>query len=796
MTVSSSASKPPRSVLRNLFALGFLFQAAVAGAQNLATNPGFETGGTTGWFGFGSPTISAQTVQVHSGTYAALVTNRTASYMGIAQSLQNVLTNNQTYTISAWVRLAGGANQTVQLTIQKVDGGGTGYATVASGSASTNGWLQLSGSYTLNYSGSLTSLTLYAEVPSSANAAYYLDDLSVQPPIAPSTNGQCTVDWTNVFQRIDGFGASSAYRGTWTASQANMFFSTNNGTGTTLDGRTNYSFTGIGLSLLRSKITYNNSINSTTTPGSYETSIMQMAQSRGALVWSAPWTPPRGFKDSGATNGGNYLGNGNNATNLAYASQLANYVASMKNTYGVNLYALSVQNEPNYNTTSYESCIWSDIQIRDFVTNLYSALAAKGVGSTKIIIPESESWSSGPGLYAATLNDATAAAEVSIIANHNYVNDNVAGDTTPPAALSTSGKASWETEVSQLGGDFDGSMTNAVYWAGRVHLFMTAAQANAWHFWWLVAFNGGNEGLTDTNGIPAKRMYALGNFARFVRPNFYRINVGGNTGTAQISAYKDSVSPGFAIVAVNSGPTTLAQTFNLTNGLYLSSVTPWLTTSNLNLASQAAVLVTNASFIYPLPPLSVVTFVGQADLPPTNIFLSGVSVPENRPAGTAVGVLSTADPDPGNTFTYALVNGTGGADNSKFTVTGNILSTAAIFDAAVQNTFAVRIRSTDQNGLWFEKPFTITATPDSQARKVVNVALAPDGNWTVSFAGIPGYAYRVQAAADLKPPVFWVNLTNNNSGGILFTADSSGLWLHVDLNSTNYPGRFYRTVEP
>ena len=42
-----------------------------AQTTNLVTNPGFETGNTTGWFAFGSPTLSVETSQVHSGTYAA-----------------------------------------------------------------------------------------------------------------------------------------------------------------------------------------------------------------------------------------------------------------------------------------------------------------------------------------------------------------------------------------------------------------------------------------------------------------------------------------------------------------------------------------------------------------------------------------------------------------------------------------------------------------------------------------------------------------------------------------------------
>ena len=66
-----------------------------------------------------------------------------------------------------------------------------------------------------------------------------------------------------------------------------------------------------------------------------------------------------------------------------------------------------------------------------------------------------------------------------------------------------------------------------MYWAWRIHLFLTAAQANAWHYWWLISSSGNtdNEGLTDNHrGNPAKRMYALGQWSRFVRPGYYRID--------------------------------------------------------------------------------------------------------------------------------------------------------------------------------------------------------------------------------------------------------------------------------
>jgi glucuronoarabinoxylan endo-1,4-beta-xylanase len=198
--------------------------------------------------------------------------------------------------------------------------------------------------------------------------------------------------------------------------------------------------------------------------------------------------------------------------------------------------------------------------------------------------------------------DATSSNEVGILASHAY------GSSASP--VNTYGKSLWETEVSSFE-SFDGSISNGLYWANQIHSFMTVAQANAWHYWWLVSGNPDNEGLTDTNGIPAKRMYALGQFSRFVRPGYYRIGAT-NNGNTSISAYNDPNSGRFVIVAINTNISDFVQTVNL-NGFTATNVTPWITSGSLSLASQPAVGVTNSTFVYTLPAMSIVTFVGKAN---------------------------------------------------------------------------------------------------------------------------------------------------------------------------------------
>ena len=96
------------------------------------------------------------------------------------------------------------------------------------------------------------------------------------------------------------------------------------------------------------------------------------------------------------------------------------------------------------------------------------------------------------------------------------------------------------------------------------------------------------------------------------------------------------------------------------------------------------------------------------DHPSTDIQLTPASVLENLPAGALVGTISTVDPDQYDTFSYTLVGGTGGDDNSSFSINGGMLVTTAPFSSAPRSAYNVRVRSTDPHGLFLEKAFVVT----------------------------------------------------------------------------------------
>ncbi len=424
-------------------------------------------------------------------------------------------------------------------------------------------------------------------------------------PVAP-----VTINWTPTRQTIDGFGASVAgYTGTFTPALADRFFSP---------------AAGLGLSLLRIRVIgdtedadcgcvangtpYTCEIGSKSQVVSGDLQVAELAAARGVRLFAAPWSPPASMKSSRRyCTSGSFIGNSANYS--AYAAALASY-PSLLNAHGLSIYAMSVQNEPNVANADYDTCTWTAQQIHDFVPYLSSALSAAGFGSIKIAIPEETSWTFD--LMNTSMVDPAVASDVGLVLGHAYGVEN------PSSLPSTNGRHVWQTEVSGLK-SYDGSMKDAMTWARCIHNYMSIG-ANAWMYWNLDCgtryYNQStNMCLTDQSGTFAKRAYVLGQYAKFIRPGWQRIDVT-NNGSLLVSAYK---GPGnkYAIVAINNSRWAARnQTFALNGATSLrSQVTPWLTSATASLAPQSALsLSSNGTMItYTIPGKSVVTFEGQAD---------------------------------------------------------------------------------------------------------------------------------------------------------------------------------------
>lgn len=161
--------------------------------------------------------------------------------------------------------------------------------------------------------------------------------------------------------------------------------------------------------------------------------------------------------------------------------------------------------------------------------------------------------------------------------------------------------------------------------------------------------------------------------------------------------------------------------------------------------------------------------VTDVDEAPTDILLSGSTISENAEANVAVGTLSTTDADAANTFAYSLVAGAGDVDNAAFSINGNVLHATSSFDFETKSSYTVRVRSTDQGGLFTEKAFLISVTNVNEAPTEIalSVSSIPENAGANAVVGIlstsdvdaaNSFTYSLVAGAgDLDNAAFSIN---------------------------------------
>ena len=162
-------------------------------------------------------------------------------------------------------------------------------------------------------------------------------------------------------------------------------------------------------------------------------STAQLAKNLGLFVFASPWSMPAEWKTYNTVNA-NSSGNENHLKTAyydTYANYLNNYVTYLKNN-GVNLDAISVQNEPDWKC-DYAGCIFSTTEMVNFLANSASKI------NCKVIAPETIGMSDN---YANALyNSSAALANFEIYGGHQY-----AGVGSAFKNLANKGKELWMTE--------------------------------------------------------------------------------------------------------------------------------------------------------------------------------------------------------------------------------------------------------------------------------------------------------------------------------------------------------------
>jgi glucuronoarabinoxylan endo-1,4-beta-xylanase len=339
------------------------------------------------------------------------------------------------------------------------------------------------------------------------------------------------------------------------------------------------------------------------------------------ILYAVPFTPPARWKTTGKLTGGGALEPGRYRDYAEYLVDFLEYHRKM----GADIDVLSLQNEPGMNSP-WLSCVWTGEQMARFLEILGPMVRARGL-KTRLMLSEGTCWSGAWNHVKPALEDPRASPYVDILASHSYppAPPNPAGEDLArrefAAASSRRGLPVWMSEMSLMipPQPDDPGMKAALQIANYLHRDLSLGQASAWIYCFAIftaKFQGSMGVLSPADGggpgrgrlIVPKRLWAIANYSRFVRPGWKFVAMEGTGPTA--TAFVDPDGRRFAIVAVNAGdePQSVSYVFD---GPIPASVEVAATTAELDLAPVAPPAARPGGFAATLAAGSVTTFTGR-----------------------------------------------------------------------------------------------------------------------------------------------------------------------------------------
>jgi len=355
-----------------------------------------------------------------------------------------------------------------------------------------------------------------------------------------------TVDVNTKYQYVRGFGGMEVGWGNFprtTARDTELLFNPD---------------TGLGLNILRIMIMPQNTdidvtmkaLISGDRPDYYNN--VKIVNKYGGYVLASPWSPPKEWKTNN-----DLKGNGRLQTKFYqnYADYLKSFALNMYEN-GAPIYAISIQNEPNYEV-SYDGCLWSPAEMKNFFTQVgHFTDDVKGFGGGKQIpsvrTMNGESMSN-PNINDAALNSPESRAVIDIIGRHTYSDrlNRYAKAIDHP----TDPKEVWMTEHNINSGNTAGYPNDSTWnyvWKilNDIDLSIRLNDESAFIWWAAKRFYGlmgdGQYGTEDGKLMP--RGYAMSHYAKFARDTYRvgltakgRIPDGSNISTANFNSYADSI---------------------------------------------------------------------------------------------------------------------------------------------------------------------------------------------------------------------------------------------------------------
>lgn len=467
-------------------------------------------------------------------------------------------------------------------------------------------------------------------------------DLEVERHTRGAFSNEVDIKWNETHQIIDGFGVAQAG---WSAEL--YTFPKREEVAALLFGKD-----GLGINMLRGQVFphyWNSETDSTyhiedkvdmpLSDPYFTTATSDDLDRRGQLwvsktaykqygihkLFFSTWTPPAFMKTNGKRQEG--------SLKTEYYQKFANYLAGFCKAYkqaGLNVYAMSPVNEPNFATPDWNSCKWEEADLAKFIVQNMGPTFQRDNIDAKIVFGEVAQWStlllgqfnlvSAKKYVENVINaDDKVVQYADVAAGHGYDLPKIPYEfPIEPYDLAVSkGLDVWLTEISTTFDTFDPSMANGITWAEKFYKYLSKANVNAM-FWWAGARPGSNnEALIQLNDngnyVVTKRYEVFGNYSRYIKSGSVRITADKQLG-APLGLLVSSFKKGneWVIVAVNKSTKAISTTLKLDGANVDGALTPYLTDSSNKWAKQTDVQSNGSnSFSISLPAQSVITYVGK-----------------------------------------------------------------------------------------------------------------------------------------------------------------------------------------
>lgn len=330
------------------------------------------------------------------------------------------------------------------------------------------------------------------------------------------------------------------------------------------------------------------------------------------------WSPPVWMKHNNRVNNVNqkneappYTNSPNTNTNQLrvdkydeFAEYCVAYVKIIRETTGLDVYALSIQNEPRF-SQFYASCVYNGEALRDLIKVVGRRFKDENI-ITKLLLPEDVGWYEGiRQLVEPVLKDPEARQYVDILAVHGYASDGVlpgSADAVTWENMYNWGVPYkiplWMTETS----GYENTLDGAIDLGKAMYIALKYGNVSAWLFWTMSTTQLDAYSLMNADGVKSKRYYVSKNFYRYIRPGAQRFQIDTDDETLLPLAFYHPENKTSTIVIINTD--SRDKTFTLAGRGIASSYHAYITSDTRDCESSGIVPSTEVLMI---PAKSVLT---------------------------------------------------------------------------------------------------------------------------------------------------------------------------------------------